>query len=86
MSRPVRGTLQASYNQRMTSESPIPGPGGAETERSAASGPGSQVSLLKAIELWERLPHNLEGSDKSWVERLVRDTGEHLGRAHRAGP
>ncbi len=54
---------------------------GAATRPAAAL----ETSFVRAIQRWEGLPHNREGSDKSWVERLLGDTREHLGRARRAG-
>ena len=51
----------------------------------ASSAPALEASFVKAVERWEELPHNREGSDKSWVERLLRNAGEHLGRVRRTG-
>ena len=40
-------------------------------------------AFLRAIRLWEEAPHNQDGQDKSWVERLIAETRDHHRRAVR---
>lgn len=38
-------------------------------------------AYLRAIERWEALPENAEGSDKSWVDRCQRSWDAHFAKA-----
>ena len=37
----------------------------------------------RAVARWENLPHNQNGQDKTWVERLDQEWREHYRRANR---
>lgn len=66
-------------------EPPEPGGEWAAGPREEAAHPLLDGPLREAIERWEALPHNREGSDKSWVERLLRQARRHFGEARRTG-
>jgi hypothetical protein len=38
-------------------------------------------AYLRAVERWEALPENAEGTDKSWVVRLQRTLRDHFDKA-----
>lgn len=40
-------------------------------------------AFLRAVRCWEELPHNQQGQDKTWVERLIAETRDHYRRAVR---
>ena len=48
---------------------------------------GSAVDLspefLEAVRRWENAPHNRPGTDKTWVERLVKESRRHHRLAKR---
>jgi hypothetical protein len=39
--------------------------------------------FLEAVRRWENAPHNLEGADKTWVERLIEESRRHHRLARR---
>jgi len=48
---------------------------------------GSAVDLspefLEAVRRWENAPHNQPGTDKTWVERLIKEWHRHYRLAKR---
>ena len=48
-----------------------------------AAAPQADAALLEAVARWEKLPHNRDGADKTWVEDLLHNTRTHLDRARR---
>jgi hypothetical protein len=54
--------------------------------RPKPSGPVAlSAQYLKAVESWESLPENAEGSDKSWVLRSSQSWRRSIGRARLVG-
>ena len=41
------------------------------------------AEYLRAVKQVESLPENQDGADKTWVERVVRESREHFARARR---
>ena len=47
-----------------------------------ATGPVAlRKTYIRAVERWEALPDNAEGTDKSWVDHCQRDWNEHFAQA-----
>lgn len=41
------------------------------------------AEYVRAVKQVESLPENQDGADKTWVERVVRESREHFARARR---
>jgi len=54
--------------------------GGTESEQGPVE---LSPEFLEAVRRWEEAPHNREGADKTWVERLIEEWDRHYRMARR---